>query len=121
MHTAEHAAAIEFQQCIDDCFSCGELCVRTMEHCFELRGKRVEASQIRTLSDCAAICQTTAGFMIRASAFHPRVCGVCAEVCHACERECRSATDDPKMQQCADACRRCAESCERLASVSAAA
>jgi hypothetical protein len=117
MHTAEHAVAIEMQQCIDECLNCCEQCVRTMEHCFELRGKHVEASQIRTLSDCAAICQTTAGFMLRGSQFHARICGVCAEVCRECERECRRMGDDQMMQQCAHACRRCAESCERMASV----
>jgi hypothetical protein len=119
MHTAEHAAAIEFQQCIDDCLGCYELCVRAMEHTFELHGKHVEAHQIRTLSDCAATCQTTAGFMLRGSPLHSRLCGVCAEVCRECERECLRAGDDPKMQQCAEACRRCAESCERMANVAA--
>ena len=118
MHTAEHAAAIELQQCIDDCLNCCELCVRTMERCFELRGKHVQASQIRTLSDCAAICQTTAGFMLRGSQLHARICGVCAEVCRACERECRRLADET-MQQCAEGCRRCAESCERMAAVAA--
>jgi hypothetical protein len=117
MHTAEHAVAIEMQQCIDECLNCWEVCVRTMEHCFELRGKHVEATQIRTLSDCAAICQTTAGFMLRGSQFHARICGVCAEVCRECER--RRTGDDEVMQRYADACRRCAESCERMASVAA--
>jgi hypothetical protein len=119
MHTAEHAMAIEMQQCIDECLNCCEVCVRTMEHSFELRGKHVEASQIRTLSDCAAICQTSAGFMLRGSQFHARICGVCAEVCRECERECRRTGDDQTTQQCADACRRCAESCERMANVAA--
>jgi cob(I)alamin adenosyltransferase len=119
MHTAEHAAAIEFQQAIDQCLICCELCVRAMEHCFELRGKRVDASQIRALSDCIATCQTTAGFMLRGSPLHARMSSVCADVCRACERECRRAGDDENMQQCAEACRRCAEACERLTNVPA--
>jgi hypothetical protein len=119
MHTAEHAVAIEIQQCIDECLNCCEVCVRTMEHSFELHGKHVEGNQIRTLSDCAAICQTNAGFMLRGSPLHTRTCAVCAEVCRECERECRRMGDDQMMQQCADASRRCAESCERMANVAA--
>ena len=119
MHTAEHAIAIEMQRCIDECMSCSEVCVRTMEHWFGLRGKLAGGSQIRVLSDCAAICQTNVGFMLRGSPFHSRTCGVCAEICHECERECRGVDGDHIMQRCADACRRCAESCERMASVAA--
>jgi hypothetical protein len=119
MHTAEHAMAIEMQRCIDECLNCGQECIRTIERRFELRGKHVDASQIRMLSDCAAICQTTAGFMLRGSQFHARLSGVCAEVCWECERECRSAGDDQVIQQCADACRRCAEACDRMATVAA--
>jgi hypothetical protein len=119
MHTAEHAVALEMQQCIDECLSCHEVCVRTMEQWFERRGKHVAPSEIRTLSDCAAICQTSAGFMLRGSQLHSRICGVCADVCRECERECRRAGDDEKLQRCADACRRCAESCERMANVAA--
>jgi hypothetical protein len=107
------------QQCINDCLNCSEVYVRTMEHWFELRGKHVEATQIRTLSDCAAICQTSAGFMLRGSPFHVRICGVCAEVCRECERECRRTPDDQTTQRCANACRCCAESCERMANVMA--
>jgi hypothetical protein len=119
VHTAEHVAAIEFQQGIDECLTCCEVCVRTMEHCFELRGKRVNQSQLRTLSDCVAVCQTTAGFMMRGSLFHARMSGLCAEVCRECERECRQLADDEKMRQCAEACRRCAEACERIVGVAA--
>lgn len=119
MHTAEHATAIEMQRCIDECLNCCEVCVRTMEHWFELHGKNVGGSQIRALSDCLAICQTTAGFVLRGSQFHTRACSVCAEICRECERECRRFTDDEAMQRCAEACRRCAESCERMTAVAA--
>jgi hypothetical protein len=119
MHTAEHGFAIDMQRCIDECLRCSELCVRAMEHWFELRGKRAGGSQIRTLSDCAAICQTNAGFMLRGSQFHTRTCAVCAEICHECARECTRVEDDAIMQRCAEACRRCADSCERMANVTA--
>jgi hypothetical protein len=115
MHTAEHTMSKEMQQCIDECLSCYSICVQTAQHCLEMGGRHAEAGHIRLLNDCAEICRTCAGFMLRASRFHTRTCAVCAEVCRACEQSCRSFGDDQLMQQCADACRRCAESCARMA------
>jgi hypothetical protein len=114
-HTAEVTVTKEMQQGIDECLSCYSICLQTVQHCLELGGKHAEASHIRTLNDCAEICQASAAFMLRASPLHGRVCGVCAEVCRECEHECRRMGDDAIMQECADACRRCAESCERMA------
>jgi hypothetical protein len=115
LHTAERMITKETQQCIDECLNCYSICLQTVQHCLELGGKHAEASHIRILNDCAEICQTSAGFMLRGSPLHGRVCGVCAEVCRECERECRRMSDDETMRECADACRRCAESCERMA------
>lgn len=119
MHTAEHAIALDMQRCIDDCLNCCEVSVRTMEHWFELHGKRVGGSQLRAISDCLAICQANAGFLLRGSQFQARICAVCAEICRECERECRRLDDDETLLRCADACRRCAESCDRVANVAA--
>ena len=119
MQVAELTISKEMQQCIDECLGCYSTCVQTVQHCLELGGKHVESSHVRTINDCAAICQTSAGFMLRGSEHHSRVCAVCAEVCRACERECRRMGDDQIMQQCADACRRCAESCDRMARMGA--
>lgn len=114
-HTMDVTATKEMQQCIDECLSCYSVCLRTVQHCLELGGKHAEAAHIRTLNDCAEICQTSAGFMLRESPLHGKVCAVCAQVCRECERDCRRMGDDPVMQECADACRRCAESCDRMA------
>jgi hypothetical protein len=103
VHTAEYTMAREMDQCIDDCLSCYAICVRTSQHCLELGGKHADANHIRILSDCAAICNTSAGFMLRGSPLHTRICAVCAEVCRECEH----------------ACRQCAESCERMARMTA--
>lgn len=114
-HTAEVTVTKEMEQCIDECLSCYSVCLQTAQHCLELGGKHAEAAHIRTLNDCAEICQTSAAFMLRGSPLHGKVCGVCAQVCRECERDCRRMGDDPVMQECADVCRRCAESCERMA------
>ncbi|MEO7822754.1 MAG: four-helix bundle copper-binding protein [Gemmatimonadaceae bacterium] len=114
MLTAEHTISKEMQQCIDECLGCYSICVQTVQQCLKIGGKHAEANHIRLLNDCAEICRTSAGFMLRGSPLHSRTCAVCAEVCRACEQSCRSMGDDQMMQQCADACRSCAESCARM-------
>lgn len=115
MHTTEHKMTKDMQQCIDECLGCYSSCVQTAQHCLTMGGKHADPGHIRLLNDCAEICRTSAGFMLRGSPLHARTCAVCAEVCRACEQSCRSMGDDKMMQQCADACRRCAESCARMA------
>ena len=119
MPATQHGVSREMQECIDECLSCYSICEQTIQHCLELGGKHAEQQHIRTMQDCAAICRTSADFMLRSSPFHNRTCGICAEVCRACERECRKMGDDEMMQRCADACRKCAESCERMAKTAA--
>jgi hypothetical protein len=115
MATAEHAISKEMRECVDECLSCYSICVETAQHCLELGGKHAEPAHIRILSDCAEICQTSAGFMLRGSPLHTRTCAACADVCRECERECRRMGDDQMSRDCADTCQRCAESCDQMA------
>jgi hypothetical protein len=106
----------EMQECTQDCLNCYSVCIETMQHCLAMGGRHAAAEHIRLMQACAAICQTSAEFMLMGSEFHGRTCGVCAEVCAACEQDCAGmAQGDETMQRCADMCRRCAESCRRMA------
>ena len=105
----------EMRRCIDECLSCFRTCLETVTHCLEKGGRHAEASHIRLLLDCAEICETSAGFMLRTSDLHTRTCAVCVEICERCARECEAFGDDPVMRACAEACRRCAESCRKMA------
>ena len=106
----------EMRQCIEDCLDCHRICLETVTHCLQRGGEHAESEHIRLLLDCAQICQTSADFMLRASPFHTRTCGICAEICRQCAEECaRLGADDSTMQQCADLCRRCVESCMHMA------
>ena len=117
MPTVEHAMTREMQQCAEECLACYSSCEHTAQHCLEIGGKHAEVSHIRILRDCAEICRTSAGFLLRGSDLHTQTCALCAEICRICERECRRLGDDEVMRECAEACRRCAESCERMAAV----
>lgn len=105
----------EMQRCIQECQSCHAICIATVTHCLEMGGKHAAPDHIRTLIDCAQICQTSADFMLRGSQYHTRTCGACAEVCEACAAECEQMGSEQFMQQCAHACRRCADSCRQMA------
>jgi hypothetical protein len=110
----------EIRQCIQDCLDCHRICTETVNHCLTMGGKHAEARHIRTMLDCAEICGTAAGFMLRGSDYHARTCGVCAELCTACADSCQEiGPHDQTMQQCAETCRRCAASCRSMAGLAA--
>lgn len=114
-HTAESTISREMRECIEECTTCHTICTETAQHCLYLGGEHASPEHIRTLLDCAQICQTSADFLTRGSEFHTSTCAFCAEVCRACEKECRKMGDDELMRKCADACASCAESCEKMA------
>ncbi|MDQ6695706.1 MAG: four-helix bundle copper-binding protein [Chloroflexota bacterium] len=108
----------QMQQCIQECTDCHNTCVQTVAHCLQMGGKHAEAGHITALLDCADTCRASADFMLRGSAMHSKVCGVCAEACERCATSCEQiGGGDAQMQACAEECRRCAESCKRMASM----
>lgn len=111
-----HTNHQHMQRCIDDCVECHAMCLESVPHCLELGGQHAAPPHIKTLLDCAQICQTSADSMIRGSDRHHRTCAVCAEVCQECADDCERLGDDQMMRECADMCRRCAESCRQMAS-----
>ena len=111
-----HQISQEVRQCIENCLDCYSICQETLTHCLELGGKHATPQHIRLLQDCSEICQTSAGFMLRTSNFHPKTCATCAEICEQCANECeRMAEGDELMRRCAEMCHRCAESCRSMA------
>lgn len=113
-HNLTHVSA-EMQRCIAACLECQQVCLETVTHCLEKGGKHAAPDQVRTLLDCAEICQTSANFMSRGSEHHAETCGVCATICDACAESCEKMADDAQMKRCAEVCRRCADECEKMA------
>lgn len=105
--------APEMRPCIDACSHCHETCLHTaMAHCLAAGGRNVEAGHFRLMINCAEICQTSVNFLLSGSAFHQKVCAVCAEICDACAKSCEQVGG---MDDCVKACRECAESCRKMA------
>jgi hypothetical protein len=104
----------DLRECIDNCLACHRVCMETLAWCLEKGGRHAEPGHPRLLMDCAAICETSAGFMLRGSPLHSRTCFACAEVCQACADACEKTGTDARMKACAEACRRCEASCRRM-------
>jgi hypothetical protein len=105
------------EQCIENCLRCHRICLEVAGRHFN--GKAViEAGLLRTVLDCAEICEISASFMIRGSDLHGETCAACATICDRCADECDRRGDDPHMAACAEICRRCAESCREMAAAS---
>ena len=112
IHSKEN---VDMQAAVQQCEKCRDVCVTTMTHCLERGGRHAEASHIKAFLDCIEFCATCAGFMLRGSLAHRRVCEICAEVCDACAVSCEGFPDDKVLNECAKECRRCAESCRKMA------
>lgn len=107
-------ALADARACIDACKRCHAACLTTLTHCLEKGGKHAGSDHIRLLLDCADICSTAAGFMLRDSTLHHWTCGACAAVCEACARDCERFGDE-QMNHCARICHDCAEKCRVMA------
>ena len=108
------------EQCIQNCLDCHRACLEMVTYCLKLGGTHAEVEHISLLLDCAEICRTSADFMIRGSAMHRRICGVCADICERCAADCeRMGADDVHLKACAELCRRSAESCRQMAKAAA--
>lgn len=103
----------DMRDCINECLNCYAVCTQTVDHCLSMGGRHAEPRHIRTMLDCAEICRTSAGFMLRMSEFHFETCALCADICLACADSC-SKFDDREMQRCAEVCRSCAASCQKM-------
>ncbi len=105
----------DIDACVDLCQATHRACLETMLYCLGRGGAYADADHIRLLADCAAICQTSADFMLRDSPLHGSVCAVSAEVCDQCAVECDAFADNGRLERCARMCRQCAASCEAMA------
>lgn len=103
------------EQCAQICHECQDECLKTIVHCLDLGGENASREHQTMLTDCAAICGLSHGFLHRQSPHHHHTCEACAEICRACADDCeRIGNGDASMKRCADTCRRCAGSCEQM-------
>jgi hypothetical protein len=95
-------------------FECYCSCSETITYCLEQGGAYVTKPLLQLLIDCAEICKTTSGFLLRGSTLQQKVAVVCAEACEECAQRCEQIDDD-RLRQCAEVCGRSADACRNLA------
>ncbi len=120
MQHQHQARTPEMEQCILNCERCYRQCLEMLDYCLSMGGSHAEVKHIQLLIDCAKVCETSVHMMARYSAFHPQMCGVCADVCAACAQSCEQVDPDDAMHQaCVEACRDCEASCRAMAMMAA--
>lgn len=101
--------------CIQLCWSCRDICQKTLFHyCLKEGGRCVEEEHVKLMTDCIESCQVSADFMTRNSANFELTCNATAEICDACAESCEDI-GGKEMEECAEECRSCAEECRKMA------
>jgi hypothetical protein len=111
---ARSAAVMAALECAAHCLSCADACLAE-DGVAELR------QCIRTDEDCAQVCLTAAGVLVRQTETRPEtlrpLLEACIAHCEACAAECEGHADHHEhCRLCAEACRRCAAACRAVLS-----
>ena len=108
-------------RCVEECIACAQACTACADACLSEADEALPMLRkcIRTNSDCADICDTTARILSRHTGYDANitraVLQACATVCRSCADECgRHAEQHEHCRVCADACRRCERACDEL-------
>lgn len=110
-----HPINEQMLHCIQECTSCHAVCLHTMSVALYSDPKPRDDALIRSLQDCADLCQTSADFMLRGSPLYGLTCGACAQVCESCATLCEKYPENENLRACAESCRNCAGSCQAMA------
>ena len=102
-----------YQTCIDACSRCAQACNECFEACLNEADVQARTKCIKTLVECATMCEMSAAGMSSNSPFAKQHCALCATVCDACAQEC-AMFKDPHCQACAQECRACAQECRNM-------
>jgi hypothetical protein len=113
---AEPVVVDILSRCVSECLDCRRACTEAAVQVLSDGAERPRAL-VSQLWDCADMCETNAGLMLRGSALIQRTCETCAEICEACATQCDPFVDDVRLQASAQACRRCAATCRDAADV----
>lgn len=69
---------------------------------------------LRLALDCAGVCEQTAAFLARGSAYAGQISALCLEICSATAQEMSLHLSRDACRLCAEACRDCADNLSNL-------
>ena len=91
------------QDCVADCLDCFEAVTECIAFCLNQLGGHECLKHLRSLMDCAAICQTNADFLLRDSSLRHLTCDVCAAACARCALDCEAIDpSDGRWRRCGE-------------------
>lgn len=108
-------------RCIEECPSCAQTCTACADACLSEADDQLPMLRkcIRSDTDCADICSTTARIVSRHTGYDANltraVLQACATAFRSCGEECAiHASRYEHCRVCAEACRRCEQACQEL-------
>lgn len=104
----------KYQKCIDACKRCAQACDECFTLCLDEKDVKARTNCVKTLVECASICNLAACSMARDSQFAKDICTLCATICDQCATECAMFKDDHCVI-CANECKSCATDCRTMA------
>jgi hypothetical protein len=110
----------EMWDCVTLCIETQKHCLDTVRYCLDKGGKFAAAQRIRSLLDCASICQTAADDSRHGSILYIQSCAYCADLCERCAHDFRNLTDDETIRACVEVCMCCAAACRQMSLAAAA-
>jgi ketopantoate reductase len=106
------------RECARSCQQCYEEC---LEATAELQVNEPDSAVLASaLLDCAELCRTTVGFLMRGSTLQSFLCALTAEACLIAAARTVQVNIE-RVQHCRAACERTADQCRRLAALVGAA
>ena len=110
--------AKQIQDCVKHCLACEDACQATSMYLVAADSGPEAAGRRQRLADCAAMCQTTVGFLLRGSPYTPQALEMCADICEACAEECLPLGHDGTVMRSIELCRDCEAACRSMEMVS---
>lgn len=99
---------------IDACMKCAQACFEFFDACLNEPDVRERKNCIRTLIECALMCQMSVAEMSMSGMFAEQHYKMCAEICEKCAEECGMFKEEHCVK-CAEICKECAEECRKMA------
>ena len=92
---------------------CAAICENMTTMVLKKPDLNLRVNQLRLLQDCADICDLTEDYVARQSHFSRAIADDCANICDVCGTEC-ARFPDMESQSCAQICFQCADECRKF-------
>jgi hypothetical protein len=90
---------------------CAAVCNHCASACLEEPDIKMLKDCIKLDIDCAEVCLLTMKLLARNSQHAEHLLKECTEICNACAEECEKHGHMEHCRECAETCRACAEAC----------